>query len=336
VPKKVNTSPGLEEGSFIGPPRGCIRTTQLELVHVARSTSRLACFGAVDEGFSQDVGSRTGRKEPTVGMHAYVINLARSPDRLAHIVAELQRTGLDYEITPAVDGRSLDLNDSTLIDPSLPSRCPFPAGAAGCALSHFHIYRKILEESRDRALILEDDVILPDDLGDLADDVGGHLTGAELALLNYSGRPPDPLRISSEGSIELPSSRLLALPIDVGQLVNSGAYVITREACARMIEHILPIRATADDWRFFYEEGFLDRVRCVLPQPVPKCPKFESTIGLYSLGNGLKARLVGPIVRHRIPLLQQAILYRRQRVMRHWDRAEVVDVPFIEKPSRLG
>jgi len=248
----------------------------------------------------------------------------------------LQRTELDYEIVPAVDGRNLDLNDSTLIDPSLPSRCPFPAGAAGCALSHLTIYQKILEDSRDRALILEDDVILPSDLGDLADGVAGHLTGAEVALLNNGSRPPGPLRISSEGSVDLPSSRRLALPIDARQLVNTGAYVITHQACARMIEYVLPIRTTADDWRFFYEEGFLDRVRCVLPQPVTKCPKFESMIGLYSLGNGVKARLAGPFVRHKVPLLHQAIFYRRQRIMRHLDRAEVVDWPFIEKPSRLG
>jgi glycosyl transferase, family 25 len=269
-------------------------------------------------------------------MHAYVINLARSPDRRAHIVAELERTGLDYEIVPAVDGRTLDLDNSTSIDPSLASRCPFPAGAAGCALSHFNVYQKILDDGRDHALILEDDVMLPADLGDLADAVADHLTVAEVALLNYGSYPPGPLRISSQGSVDLTSSRAMVLPIDVRQLVNAGAYIITRQACARMVERVQPIRATADDWRFFYEEGFLDRVRCVLPQPVTKCPNFESTIGLYSLGNGVKARLVGPLVRHKIPILQQAILYRRQRIMRHWDRAEVVDMPFIEKPSRLA
>jgi glycosyl transferase family 25 len=269
-------------------------------------------------------------------MHAYVINLARSVDRRAHITAELQRTGLDYEFMPAVDGQTLDLDNSALIDPSLASRCPFPAGAAGCALSHYNIYRKIIEDNRNRALILEDDVTLPADLGDLADAVADHLTGAEVALLNYGSYPPGPLGVSMEGSVDLPCSRVLALPVDARQLVNAGAYVITRQACTRMVDHVVPIRATADDWRFFYEEGLLDRVRCVLPQPVTKCPEFASTIGLYSLGNGLRARLVGPLVRHKIPLLHQAILYRRQRIMRNWDRAEVVDTPFVQKPSRLG
>ena len=70
--------------------------------------------------------------------------------------------------------------------------------------------------------------------------------------------------------------------------MNAGAYVITGEACKRMNESAPPVRANADDWRFFYKEGILDRVRCVLPLAVVKNPKFESTIGLYSLGNGVK------------------------------------------------
>jgi glycosyl transferase family 25 len=269
-------------------------------------------------------------------MHAYVINLARSVDRRAHIIAELRKTELDYEIITAIDGRDLDLDDPKIIDSSLVARCAFPAGTAGCALSHLRAYEKIVADGPDEALILEDDVALPADLDALVDAVAGHLTGAEVALLNYGSFPPDTLKISLEGSIDLPSSRLLVLPIDVRQLVNAGAYLITREACKRMTESVLPVRATADEWRFFYKEGILDRVRCVLPQPVAKNPKFESTIGLYSLGNGIKARLVGPFVRRKVPLLHQMLSYRRQRIMRRWDRSEIVDTPFIEKPSRLG
>ena len=36
-------------------------------------------------------------------------------------------------------------------------------------------------------------------------------------------------------------------------------------------------------------------------------------------------------MRHKVPFLHQAIIYRRQRIMRNWDRAEVIDMPFIEK-----
>lgn len=267
-------------------------------------------------------------------MQVYVINLARSLDRRAHITAEMEKAGLDYEIVTAVDGRTLDLEASDLIDPSLPLKSPFPAGAAGCALSHFNIYRTILERGQGEALILEDDIVVPDDLGDLVENLTHHLSGAEVVLLNFSSRPPGPLKITPETGVRLPSGRMLGLPVDVHQLVNTGAYIITSEACSRLVEGLLPISRTADSWGYFSDEGMLDRVQCVLPQPVPKCPKFESLIGLYSLGHGLKARLIGPVVRRKIPVLHQLIRYRRVRIMRHWDRVEVVDMPPIQKPSK--
>ncbi len=266
-------------------------------------------------------------------MHAYVINLARSPERRAHISGELDKARVDYEIVTGVEGRDLDLNDTAIIDPALLTRSSWPAGMAGCALSHLRVYQKILAGGLDRALVLEDDVTVPADLGSLADALACHLTGAEVVLLNYDSK--ETCLMSREGAAGTLSFRQLVLPIDVRQPGSSAGYVITREACERMDKGMLPVRASPDDWWFFYREGILDRVRCVVPLPVRKSPKFESTIGLYSLGTGLKARLVEPLVRHNVPLLHQAISYRRERIHRRWTQSELVDMPFIQKPSRL-
>ena len=67
-------------------------------------------------------------------MRAYVINLARSRDRRAHITAELKKTDVDYEIITAVDGRDLDLSDTIIVDPSLPALTQFLPGTVGAAL----------------------------------------------------------------------------------------------------------------------------------------------------------------------------------------------------------
>lgn len=266
-------------------------------------------------------------------MHTYVINLARSPERRAHITTELRKAKVDYEIITGVDGRDLDLHDHAIVDPSLFTRSSWPAGMAGCALSHLRVYQKMIADGVDTALVLEDDVTLPPDLGSLADALIDHLVGAELVLLNYDSK--NTCKMSREDAIKLPSSRLLVLPIDVRQPGSSAAYLITREASKRMSESVLPVRASPDDWWFFYREGALDRVRCVVPLPVIKSPKFESTIGLYGLGKGIKARLLEPLVRHKVPLLHQAITYRRQLIYRQMTRSEIVDASFIEKPSRL-
>ena len=274
-------------------------------------------------------------------MHSYVINLARSLDRRAHITAELKKTGMDYEMIAAVDGRDLDVHDTAIVDPSLPFIDPslpvvdigLAAGTAGCALSHLNVYRKIIADELDKALVLEDDVVLPSDIESLADAVGDKLVGAEVALLSYDS--PNPVKMSREGSMHINSARVLALPIDIRQPRSTGAYIVTREACERLSKSLLPIRVQADSWWFFYNEGLLDRVRCVVPQPVLKSPKFVSTIGSYSLGNGVRGRIAGQLVRRKIPLMHQALNYRRQRILRNWSRSELVDMPFIEKPSRL-
>lgn len=268
-------------------------------------------------------------------MHAYVINLARSLDRRAHITAELKKTSLDYDIMTAVDGRDLDLSDPAVVDPSLVARLQpqLISGTVGAALSHLNAYRQIVADGLDMALVLEDDVILPADLGSLTDAVAGQLDGAEVALLSYDSH--DTCMMSRDGLVHLPGSRWLALPIDIDQPMSGAAYIITREACERMIKCVMPVRAPADNWRFFFREGTLDRVRCVTPMPVLKNPKLTSTIGSYTLGSGIKARLILPLVRSEIPLLRQALAYRRQRIYRQWGQSELVDIPFVEKPSRL-
>jgi len=266
-------------------------------------------------------------------VHAYVINLARSRDRRAYISGELKKAGLDYELVTAVDGRELDLGDELVIHPSFLTRTAGSAGSAGASLSHLSVYRKIIEDGHDAALILEDDVKLPADLGRLADAVGARLGGAEVALLSVDS--PDPCQLSAARAAPLPGGRQLALPLDVAQPRSAGGYVITREACERIVKNLPPIRVQADSWWFFYREGMIDRVRCVAPLPVLKNPNFISTIGFYSLGNGIRARLAGPLVRGKIPGLHQFLSRRRGRIYQQWGRAEVTAGPFVEKPSRL-
>jgi len=266
-------------------------------------------------------------------MRAYIINLARSTERRAHIIAELKRTNLDYEIVTGIDGRELDLTDRSIAEPSVVSYNRLPEGAVGCALSHLECYQRVISAGANEALILEDDVNLPRDLVSIIDAVAGHLTGAEVTLLNY--HTDEVCQLSSRAAISLPSARLLALPIDVSQLTSTGGYIITRAACERMVKDAPPIRANADDWQFFYHQEILDRIRCVWPAVVVKNPKLDSTIGSYSLGTDLKARVLGPLVRRNIPLLHQMIVLRRQRIFRQRNQSEIVDSSFINKPSRI-
>lgn len=265
-------------------------------------------------------------------MYAYVINLDRSADRRKHMIAELEKSGLDYEFVSACDGRDLDPNDLGVITTELFTKSPFPANHGATALSHIRCYERMIAHGRDAALVLEDDVLLPADVNALTDAVAGQLKASEVALLSFTN--PEPMKMATEGAVRLPRGRTLVLPIDPWQLASGSAYVITREACERMIKSLVPVRACADEWGYFYREGLLDGVRCVVPATVSGANQFHSMQGSYTLGNGLKSRLLWPLVKLRLPLVQQILFYRRRRIGDRHRRYEMVDMPVKEKPSR--
>lgn len=250
------------------------------------------------------------------------------------MTAELKKAGMAYEFVPAFDGRDLDLNDPSMVDPVLLAKSPFPANHGATVISHIRCYERMIAAGLDAALVLEDDVLLPPDVDSLADSVGVQLTGAEVGLLSFGSR--DPLKVGSDGAVPVAGGRVLAFPIDGRQLVSAGAYVITREGCERMMKSLLPLRTCADEWAYFFREGYLDRVRCVVPLSVRSAAKLTSTQGSYVLANGgLKQRLLWPIVKLELPVLHQILTYRRQRIQDRFAQWEIVDIPFIEKPSRL-
>jgi glycosyl transferase, family 25 len=258
-------------------------------------------------------------------MRAYVINLPRSPERRAHIVAELAKCSIDFEFVEAVDHRDLSSSDARiaeLVAPSFLSRDDFRMGVAAAALSHLSAYRKILADGPDRALVLEDDVDVPEDLARLADAVAAQLGGAEVALLNFESEQT--CKLSRRGSVDLPGGRQLVLPLNGSVPVSGAAYLVTRQACERLESSAPPVRTKPDDWARFCSEGLLEQVRCVVPNPVTKNPDFSSTID-YNSESGLKSRLLRLIARHDLGFAKRAVSYRRQRIWRRQSRVEFVD-----------
>lgn len=272
-------------------------------------------------------------------MLTYVINLERSADRRRHITAELASTGINYELITAIDGRSLDLSGPQLVRPGEPNQLHSPLwartwnlpGVAGCTLSHLLVYQRIIASGSAQALVLEDDVVLMPDLPMVLDALPEHLSGAEVVLLNFDSHE-NLCQLSSRGTKPLPGERLLALPLDIAEPLSAAGYVITREACRRMLDRMTPARAKPDDWAFFYRQGVIDRLRCVTPMPVKKSPAFSSTI-LYDPGT-LKARLRTLAFARRYTFLDRAAAWRRRRILHVGANCEVIDQPFREKPTR--
>ena len=78
-----------------------------------------------------------------------VINLAKRPDRLALISADLHKAGLEFETQVAVDGKTVESASKFLSKAEI-----------GCFKSHVNSMRRQVEIGSPFSLILEDDAVL--------------------------------------------------------------------------------------------------------------------------------------------------------------------------------
>ena len=95
------------------------------------------------------------------------------------------------------------------------------------------------------------------------------------------------------------------------------------------------MKVNPDDWWYFYREGIIDRVRCVVPLQIRKTAKLESTLGSYRLGNGIRGRLAWALVQRKVPLLHQSAGIPAAADLPAVGPRGLVNTPFAEKPSRL-
>lgn len=241
---------------------------------------------------------------------------------------QLERAGLQHEFIEAVDGSALTASERVdLVDEAAVASSPrwLTPGAVGCALSHLRAYQRVLESvDDDPALIFEDDVVLPATVSDTAARAATHMHGSEIVLLYF--RAFGTCRFSARDAVELGAEARLAYPIEIHQPLTASAYLVTREACRRLAEVIVPVRVAADNWGHFYELGALDALRCVIPRPVTVRKDFKSTID-YGGTESIRVRATSFVVRHRLVPFFQLLTLNRYLIERRMSKARIVPGP---------
>lgn len=95
----------------------------------------------------------------------FVINLIRRPERLLKMSEILKVLGFDFQVFPAVDGQTLTVEELQkrgieflpgYLDPYY--KRPMKAGEIGCFLSHYEIWRYIVDKNLEKVIIFEDDI----------------------------------------------------------------------------------------------------------------------------------------------------------------------------------
>lgn len=263
--------------------------------------------------------------EPVDGnaIPVFVISLSTAKERRKHIRKQLDRSGLDYSIVNAVNGKALtDSEIAAVCDMNAVNKNPqwLSSGAIGCALSHLNIYQKIVEEGLKWTLILEDDVILAADFKTHLDGIIKNLTTEDVVMLYYQSW--EPLKLSNQKKILYWKEHGLYFPTDIRQVITTGAYLISHDAAKRLKENILPIRVSADSWGWFHAKGCIKQMRCVYPRIVETEP-FKSSIDYF--GSTVMSTLSAIINRVRFPVIYQVLRQRRIKNFKNRQRVQLTD-----------
>lgn len=213
---------------------------------------------------------KNAQLQSEVAIHSFVINLKGATGRWDYMSKALDEAGLDYTRIDAVLGKNLEepieaFNEGRF---NILTGKHKSYGEIGCYLSHIKALKTFLKSDLDYALILEDDVNLPNHLPELIAEAITHHQHWDILRLS-SSRDGQYIKISnmSFGSNLVYNTRVLK---------NTGAYVINRKAAQACVDKMLPMCLPYDvaldrDWDY----GF--KTACIVPFPI-KVEDFPSQI----------------------------------------------------------
>ena len=159
-----------------------------------------------------------------------VVNLERRPDRKEQTIAKFKEHGIvDYTFIEAVDGQKLDVGVD-IIELFKGNDFGSRKGFIGCALSHYNLWKKLLESSDEYYYIMEDDVSIEPDFHEKIKSVD--FKKYDILFLGYSmfSSVREKMEQVDEFSIKL---------LSMGQYVGGTfAYSINRAGAKKMLDYI--------------------------------------------------------------------------------------------------
>ena len=177
-------------------------------------------------------------------MRVLVINLDRSPERLAEFRAEAQRCGLDFERLVAIDATKLEASEvAAVVDPNFRFQ-PMGRGEIAIFLSHRQAWRIASTGPGRWTAIMEDDVRLADDVVRLLETIEATDPSTGVIRLETTLRR---VVIDDDGVPLTPGRSLHRMRSWHGGM---AAYVIRKECAAELLARSQRISDPLDQWLF--------------------------------------------------------------------------------------
>lgn len=192
-------------------------------------------------------------------MKVFIINLQKSTKKRLLMKSQMDGLGIsDYEFVEAVDGESLS---NSFIEKNV---YDYPAnsltkGEIGCALSHLKAYKMMLDQGVDCGVILEDDVIIPQDFKSFLKNIEGSFDIKHSKILSLCGANKiflGDVFFKYNGFVEYTAITAFG---GFGYLINS-------QAARVLLNKLRPIKYEADMFMHFRENGWIDQFNILYPQ----------------------------------------------------------------------
>ncbi len=194
-------------------------------------------------------------------LHAYIINLAHAKKRWELIQSNLAVLQILYTRIEGVCGDKLpdDVEGYNRRRYNITHGKTTNKQEIGCYFSHIKALREFLKTDNEYALILEDDITLPDNIKTLLTETLPHSNNWDMIRLTSFTKGKH-LKFA-----ELPNGHALSYNLKVSK--NTGAYFLNRHAAKCILEKMLPMHLPYDvaldrEWRY----GF--KTACITPLPV--------------------------------------------------------------------
>ncbi|MFT6269027.1 MAG: glycosyl transferase family 25 [Alphaproteobacteria bacterium] len=213
--------------------------------------------------------------------NVFLINLARSEDRLEHSEKQLNALGIEFERLEAIDGATLteaqihqhydETANLKLYKKNL------SAGEIACYLSHRKAWKRIIDDNLDYAVILEDDSAADSNF------IALHSALSKLRNWDYIRIANFPQKYTINERIDVDSAHEL---VHFNQIpINTAAQVVSMKGAKQLYSQTTHFCRPVDiDLKHYWEKGF--DLLGLTPVYMTSSDKFESSISAISHDEG--------------------------------------------------
>lgn len=177
-------------------------------------------------------------------MRCLVINLDRSPERLAHIRAQFEFIGIAFERVEAIDAWDRPELDHMRQNVRYEKRLRLTSGEIACLLSHRACWTIIAQGDASYGAIFEDDIVFSSEAGALLGNAGWIPADADIIKLETFFWNPV---IGRKRILAGPHFSLFRLYADH---IGTGGYIVSKRAACSLIEATREISVAVDDLVF--------------------------------------------------------------------------------------